>query len=83
MSDATLVTEIPPLRAAYAPLGEQAPVPITGNHSTRAVFGTLNVHTGHLELWILSHWDAFGWQLFLRHTRSVWRGWNMVLFLDR
>lgn len=83
MSDATIVTETPPLRAAYAPLGDQAEVPITGNHSTRAVFGMLNVHTGHLELWIMSHWDALCWQLFLRHTRSVWRGWHMVLFLDR
>ena len=83
MSDATIVTETPPLRAAYAPVGGQASVPITGNRSIRVVFGVLNVHTGHLELEIMSHWDALCWQWFLLHTRSVWRGWNIVLFLDR
>jgi len=58
MADATLVTETPPLRAAYAPIGQQALVPITGNRATRVIFGALNLRTGHLELWITSVWEA-------------------------
>jgi transposase len=83
MSDATIITEIPPLRAAYAPIGEQAVVPITGNHAKRVVFGALNIYTGHQELLITSHWEALTWQAFLHQIRNVWRGWHIVLFIDR
>jgi hypothetical protein len=83
MSDATIITEMPPLRAAYAPIGTQATVPVTGNHARRAIFGALNIGTGRLELLITSVWDALTWQAFLRQIRSAWRGWHIVLFIDR
>ena len=83
MSDATILTETPPLRAMYAPIGEQARVPITGNHTKRVVFGALNIHTGHAVFLITTHWDALCFQAFLRLVRSTWRGWHIVLFLDR
>ena len=83
MSDATIVTETPPLRAAYAPIGEQAVVPITGNHAKRVIFGALNIRSGHSELMITSHWEALTWQTFLHQIRKSWRGWYIVLFIDR
>ena len=83
MVDATILTEIPPLRAAYAPIGEQAVVPITGNRAKRVVFGVLNIHTGHLEMLITPHCEGVTFQVFLRQIRSIWRGWHIVLFLDR
>lgn len=83
MSDATIITEMPPLRAAYAPIGAQATVAVTGNHARRVIFGALSIGTGHLELLITSVWEALTWQAFLRQIRSVWRGWNIVLFIDR
>lgn len=83
MSDATIITEMPPLRAAYAPIGTQATVAVTGNHARRAIFGALNIGTGHLELLITSVWEALTWQAFLRQIRRVWRGWQIVLFIDR
>ena len=83
MSDATIVTEIPPLRAAYARIGEQAVVPITGNRDKRVVFGALNIKTGHLEMLIASHWEGVTFQAFLQQIRRSWRGWHIVLFLDR
>jgi hypothetical protein len=83
MSDATIITEVPPLRAAYAPIGAQATVPITGNHARRTIFGAINIGTGHLELLITSVWEALTWQAFLRQIRSAWRGWRIVLFIDR
>jgi hypothetical protein len=83
MSDATIITETPPLRAAYAPVGEQAVVPITGNRAKRVVFGALNIHSGHQELLITSHWETSTWQTFLCQMRKSWRGWHIILFIDR
>lgn len=83
MADATIVTETPPLRACYAPIGSQAVVPITGNRSKQVVFGALSMFSGHLELMITTHWEALTWQAFLSQIRSVWRGWQIVLFIDQ
>jgi hypothetical protein len=83
MADATIVTETPPLRACYAPIGQQAVAPITGNRDKRVVFGALGIQSGHLELMITTHWESLTWQAFLSQIRRVWRGWQIVLFIDR
>jgi hypothetical protein len=82
-SDATILTETPPLRACWAKVGEQAEVPITGNRSKRVVFGALNVGTGTVCLDEAAGWNQHSFQAHLRHLRSLWRGWNIVLFVDR
>jgi transposase len=58
-------------------------VPITGNRSKRVVFGALNVGTGTVRLDEAAGWNQSSFQVHLRHLRSLWRGWNLVLFLDR
>lgn len=82
-SDATIVTETPPLRACWAPVGEQAVVPITGNRSKRVLYGALGVRTGTACLDVAARWNQHSFQGHLRHVRSVWRGWHIVLFVDR
>ena len=82
-SDATILTETPPLRACWAKLGEQAEVPITGSRARRVVFAALNVRTGKVLLDRGANWDQHGFQAHLRGLRSTWRGWNLVLFVDR
>ena len=77
------MTETPPLRAAWAPIGQQAEVPITGNRNKRVLYGALNPKTGHICLDQALKWDQDTFQAHLQHIRSVWRGWNIVLFLDR
>ena len=71
------------MRACWAKVGHQAEVSITGNRSKRVVYGTLNVGTGTLLLDRAARWDQFSFQEHLRHLRSRWRGWNLVLLLDR
>jgi transposase len=83
MADATILTEVPPLRACYAPIGKQAVVAITGTHNKRVIFGALNIKRGYLELLITTHWEALTWQAFLQQIRGVWHGWRIVLFCDR
>jgi transposase len=82
-TDATILTETPPLRACWSRAGEQAEVPITGNRSKRVVYGALNVGTGTMCLDQAMRWDRHSFRDHLRHLRSMWRGWNLVLFLDR
>jgi hypothetical protein len=71
------------LRACWARAGEQAEVPITGSRARRVVYGALNVGTGTVCLDRADGWNQLTFQEHLRHLRSVWRGWNLVLFLDR
>jgi hypothetical protein len=82
-SDATILTETPPLRACWSPVGGQAEVPITGNRSKRVLYGALSVQTGSACLDEASRWNQRTFQDHLRHVRSVWRGWQLVLFVDR
>jgi len=82
-TDATILTETPPLRAAWAPIGEQAEVPITGNRDKRILYGALNPKTGSICIDRALKWNQDTFQGHLRHIRSVWCGWKIVLFLDR
>lgn len=82
-SDATILTQTPPLRACWAPAGEQAEVPITGDRDRAVLYGALNPATGALILDGTDRWDQHTFQEHLRNVRARWRGWNIVLFLDR
>lgn len=83
MLDETFILETPPLRAGWAKVGVQAEVPITGNHARRVIHGALNVASGHVEFLITDHWTAATYQTFVRQVRRAWRGWHIVLFVDR
>jgi transposase len=48
--DETTLREFPPLRAAWARVGEQAVVVVSGRNSRRVLHGALNVATGALAL---------------------------------
>ena len=71
------------MRAARAPAGQQAEVPITGNRQKRVLYGALNPKTGHICPDRALKWNQDTFQTHLRHIRSLWRGWNIVLFPDR
>lgn len=83
MLDETIVTETPPLYAAYGHLGEQVRVPITGNRAKRVLHGAINVGSGDVALLITEAWQQEEHQAFLALVRSQWRGWHIVLFEDR
>lgn len=82
-TDATILTETPPLRSCWSSVGEQAAVPITGNRDKRVLFGALNPATGAVWLDAADRWNQGAFQDHLRNVRACWRGWHIVLFLDR
>lgn len=81
--DETILTETPPLRAAWALEGEQAEIPITGNRDKRVLFGVLNPKSGTVLLHGAEAWNQKEFQNVLRQIRSRWRGWHIVLFIDQ
>jgi len=83
VADETIVTETPPLRAAWARSGQQAAVPIVGSRSKRVMYGVLNIKSGHVLLHEAATWDQAQFRHLLGMIRGTWRGWHIVLFLDR
>jgi transposase len=72
-ADATRLRLFPPLRAAWARVGEQAVVPVTGRNARRVLFGALNVRTAHR---VLLRWPSEtgpGARAFLTEIRRRYR----------
>jgi transposase len=82
--DSTLFNEIPPLRARWAPIGQQAEVPILGRHRDKRILtGVLNIQTGTYLQYFSETYTQDTFQRILHLMRRHWRGWNIVLFLDK
>lgn len=82
--DSTIFNAIPPLRATWAPIGEQAEVPILGqHHEKRILTGVLNIQTGSYFQYSSEAYNQDTFQLVLKLIRRRWRGWHIVLFLDK
>ncbi len=81
--DSTIFTEVPPLRAMWAPIGQQAKVPITGAHDRRFLTVALNIRTGDYIDYVSTEYRQVNFQQVLHLIREHWRGWHIVLFLDR
>jgi DDE superfamily endonuclease len=61
----------------------QVEVPIIGNRNKRVLYGGLNIKTGAICLDQALKWNQDSFQEHLRHLKAQWRGWNIVLFLER
>lgn len=81
--DSTIFTQVPPLRAMWAPIGQQVRVPITGDHDRRILTGVMSIQTGDYLDWASAAFNQKHFQHILRRIRRHWRGWHIVLFVDR
>jgi transposase InsO family protein len=83
-ADATRLRLLPPLRAAWARVGQQAVVPVTGRNARRVLFGAINPRTGRR---IVLHWRSEtspGARAFLTEIRRRYRGAPTIwLLLDQ
>ena len=66
VGDETTVRELPPLRASWSKVGQQAEVVITGKNPRKVLHGALNVETGE--------------QVFV--TRDRGRGEDVIAFVE-
>jgi hypothetical protein len=82
--DSTIFNEVPPLRAMWAPIGQQAEVPILGQHRAKRILtGVLNIQTGSYFQYSSEAYNQDTFQLLLNRIRLRWCGWHIVLFLDK
>lgn len=81
--DETTLRWFPPLRGMWAPRGEQAKVPITGQNAKRVLFGTINPRTGHRVLLRRSQMRQADFQEFLRLLRRRYGSRPLYLLLDK
>jgi transposase len=83
-ADWTLLRLFPPLRAAWAPIGTQATVPITGANARRVLFGAINVRTARRAVLIRRAAGQADAQAFLCALRRRYqRAGTLWLLLDR
>jgi hypothetical protein len=72
--DETTLRWFPPLRGMWAPRGEPAEVPITGQNAKRVLFGAINFRTGHRVVLRRSRMRQADFQEFLRLLRRRYGG---------
>lgn len=82
-TDATIVRRIPPLAYSWSRVASQQQVPVEGTRAVRVVYGTTCIQTGTTVLQHCERWNQESFQDHLRKIARTWRGWNVVLFLDR
>ena len=58
-------------------------MPVSGNRRKVVIFGTINISSGYCCLDAVDRWSGLTWREHLSRIRNSWRGWNIVLFLDR
>ena len=74
----------PPLRAAWAQVGQQALVPITGVNAKRVLFGAIDVHTAHRVVLVRQQAGQLDAQAFLVELRRRYRRAGCIwLLADR
>jgi transposase InsO family protein len=82
--DATRLRLLPPLRASWARVGQQAVVPLTGRNARRALFGAINPRTGHrLVLRWSSETGPGARAFFTKIRRRYWAAPTIWLLLDQ
>jgi transposase len=68
----------------WMPIGEQVSVPSVGHHRAKRILtGVLNIQTGTYFQYFSETYTQTTFQTILRLIRQPWRGWNIVLFLDK
>jgi transposase len=83
-TDWTLLRLFPPLRAAWARVGEPADVPVTGRNAKRVLFGAINVHTGHCVVLCRKRAGGADARAFFSELRRRYRQAPTIwLLLDR
>lgn len=81
--DSITIREIPPLRRAWTPIGQPARIPIIGSHHKQILSGVINILSGSWLSYVSPYFDQLKFQEVLTQTRAFWRGWHIVLFVDK
>ncbi len=68
----------------WAPIGQQAKVPILGQHRDKRILtGVLNIQTGSYFQYSSEAYTQATFHMILKLLRRHWRGWQIVMFVDK
>lgn len=82
LEDETDLLLFPPLRAAWAKIGEQSHVVLSGRNAKRVLFGALNLATGERVFLRREHHKAADFCQFLHSLRAKYPSGHIALVLD-
>jgi hypothetical protein len=81
--DSITIREIPPLCRVWTPVGQPARIPIIGSHHKQVLSGVINILTGTWLSYVSPSFNQGNFQELLSRIRASWRGWHIVMFLDK
>lgn len=81
-SDESRIQLLPLIRAMWHWVGQQIRVPTPGTNDTRAIFGALNIRTGHWTSLVREHMCAEDFLAFLEHLLLVYAEVTIILIVD-
>jgi transposase len=65
-------------------MGQQAEVPVLGRHRAKRILtGVLNIQTGTYLQYFSETYTQRTFHTVMHYLRRHWRGWKIVLFLDK
>ena len=81
--DSITIREIPPLCRVWTPIAQPARVAILGSHHKQVLSGVINILSGRCLAYTSPTFNQSTFHTVLTQTRALWRGWNIVMFLDK
>ncbi len=81
--DSITIREIPPLSRLWTPVAQPARIPIIGSHHKQVLSGVMNILSGRCLSYVSPTFNQTTFHAVLTQTRTLWRGWHIVLFLDK
>jgi transposase len=80
--DETIIRLFPNIHRAWSFKGEQGYVGISGRNDQRALFGTINMRTGHRVVMAERYLRQDGFQALLKEVRRVYKGRPVWMIAD-
>lgn len=81
--DSITIREIPPLSRVWTPVAQPARIPIIGSHHKQVLSGVMNILSGSCLSYVSATFNQATFHAVLAQTRALWRGWHIVMFLDK
>lgn len=81
-ADESRIELLPLVRAMWQRVGQQLRIPTPGSNQTRALFGALEIRTGHWTYLIREHMHKEDFIVFLEHLLTVYASQPIILIVD-
>lgn len=81
-ADESRIQLLPLVRAMWHWVGHQVRIPTPGNNETRAVFGALDIHSGHWVYVVREHMHKEDFIAFLEHLLASYPSSPIILIVD-